>query len=266
MYLRGNKSLSLRPMRPADIATVLSIIEQYDQDDVDDANETYHQGLSNQFCLCEQDQVVGVVGAKPIANTDRSFGLSWTYVDRSVRRGGQPIQMLQWVLDIIREQEGRRVFVHSSDYIDPERGDIYREARDAYNNAGFVQELKQPGYYGEDEALIIYGMRLIPKEENEIVMNLGDVRLTDVDEIPETDGAFWLAWELVDQGKGTKPQDFQKVIDQVREWDGRSIYMAFPSDVANAPSLVTAARFRACGRLIDYYEDGVDEIHYRYDL
>lgn len=253
-------------MRQSDVPSVLSIVQQYDDDDVDDAHATYQQGLVGQYCLCEHDRVVGVVGAKPIENTDRSYGLSWTYVDRSIRRGGQPAQMLQWILEIIREQNGRRVFVHSSDYLDPEHGDIYREARDAYKHAGFVQELKQPGYYGEDEALIVYGLRLQPKENPEVVMNLGDIRLTDVDEIPETDGAFWLAWELVNQGEGTKPQDFQKVVDQVRQWDGRSIYMAFPSDVANAPTLVTAARFRASGRLLDYYEDGVDEVHYRYDL
>jgi hypothetical protein len=42
--------------------------------------------------------------------------------------------------------------------------------------------------------------------------------------------------------------------------------MAFPSDVANAPSLLTAARFKTAGRLIDYYEDGIDEVHYRLEI
>jgi hypothetical protein len=42
--------------------------------------------------------------------------------------------------------------------------------------------------------------------------------------------------------------------------------MAFPSDVANAASILTAARFKTAGRLVDYYEDGIDEVHYRYEV
>jgi N-acetylglutamate synthase-like GNAT family acetyltransferase len=266
MFHRGDENLSLRPMNRGDIATVLRIIEDYDEDDCEEARETYAAGLDGQYCLCMQATVIGVVGAKHIQGTDGSFGLSWTYIERAQRRSGKGSQMLQWIIEIMKEQDGRKVFVQTSDYIDPEEGDVYRDARESYMQAGFIQELKQPGYYADNESLIVYGMRLCPRETTDVVLKLGEVRLTDVDEIPETDGAYWLAWEMVDDTMGTKPQDFQKVLDQVRSWGGRSIYMAFPSDIATAASLVTAARFRCSGRLIDYYEDGVDEVHYRLDL
>ncbi|MCU0717478.1 MAG: hypothetical protein MUD03_15270, partial [Pirellula sp.] len=63
-----------------------------------------------------------------------------------------------------------------------------------------------------------------------------------------------------------KPADLEKVVREVRSWGGRAIYMAFPSDLSGVAPLMSAARFRLAGRLIDYYEDGVDELHYRLDI
>jgi ribosomal protein S18 acetylase RimI-like enzyme len=249
-----------------DIPSALNIIRAYDEDDAEEAQESYGNGIADQYCFCENQAVIGVVGAKPIPDTDGSFGLSWTYLHPDHRRSGKGSRMLQWILEIMRERDGRKAFVQASDYSDPVAGDIYRDARDAYTQVGFVQELRQPDYYAPGESLLVYGLRLCEKEPVTVVLNLEDIKLTDVDEIPETNGAYWLAWELVPQGSGTKPQDFQRVYEQVREWGGRSIYMAFPSDVANASSLLTAARFKTAGRLIDYYEDGVDEVHYRYEI
>lgn len=266
MFKRAEGNLELRPMAPNDIQVALRIINDYDEDDAEEAQETYARGLDGQFCLCENRAVIGVVGGKHIPDTDGSFGLSWTYLQRDHRRSGKGTQMLNWMIEIMKEQDARKVFVHASDYIDPTQGDIYRDARDTYLQVGFTQEIRQPDYYAPGESMLVYGMRLAPREVVNVVLNLDDIKLTDVDEIPETYDAYWLAWELVEQGQGTKPQDFQRIVDEVRGWGGRTIYMAFPSDVANAPNLVTAARFKTSGRLVDYYEDGIDEVHYRYDV
>jgi GNAT superfamily N-acetyltransferase len=266
MLSRSSGNLELRPMAYGDVPFALRIIQQFDEDDAAEAQETYSRSVEDQFCLCENRQVIGVVGAKPIDGTDGSFGLSWTYLAQEHRRSGKGTQMLEWMIEIMKERDGRKAFVHTSDYVDPVAGDVYRDAREAYQHVGFAQELKQSDYYGRGESLLVYGLRLCEREPVEVAFNLDDIRLTDLDEIPETDGAYWLAWEMVPQGKGHKPQDFQRIFDQVRSWEGRSIYMAFPSDVANASNLLTSARFRTSGRLVDYYEDGVDEVHYRYDL
>jgi GNAT superfamily N-acetyltransferase len=266
MFRRTEGSLELRPMMSNDIPMALRIIHDYDVDDAAEAQETYQRGIDGQFCLCENRAVIGVVGAKHIPDTDGSFGLSWTYLQRDHRRSGKGTRMLNWMIEIMKEQDARKAFVHASDYIDPQQGDIYRDARDTYMQVGFTQEIRQPDYYAPGESMLVYGMRLAPREVGDTVLNLDDIKLTDVDEIPETYDAYWLAWELVAQGQGTKPQDFQRIFDEVRGWGGRTIYMAFPSDVANASTLVTAARFKTSGRLIDYYEDGIDEVHYRYDV
>jgi hypothetical protein len=265
MY-RGDQSLELRPMQVRDIPLALSIIREYDDEDADEAAESYGNGIEDQYCLCENGHVIGVIGAKPIDGTDGSFGLSWTYLSLLHRRTGKAVRMLQWMIEIMQERDGRKVFVHATDSRDPQTSEKVREMRDAFQQVGFVEEVRQPDYYAPGESLIVYGLRLCAKEPVNVVLNLDDIKLTDVDEIPETNDAYWLAWELVPQGQGTKPQDFQRVYEQVRSWGGRTIYMAFPSDVANASSLLTAARFRTSGKLIDYYEDGIDEVHYRFDL
>jgi len=266
MLHRIDGNLELRPMVVRDIPVAISIIREYDDDDANEAQETYGNSISDQFCLCENGSAIGVVGAKPIPGTDGSFGLSWTYLHPQHRRTGKGTRMLTWMIEIMKERDGRKAFVHASDYMDPQLGDVYRDARESYQQVGFAQEVRQADYYAPGESMLIYGLRLCEKELVQVVHNMQDVKLTDLDEIPETDGAYWLAWELVSQGQGTKPQDFQKVIDQVRSWDGRVIFMAFPSDVTNAPPLLTAARFKTAGKLIDYYEDGIDEVHYRLEM
>ena len=266
MFQRTEGNLELRPMTESDVPMAVRIIHDYDQDDAAEAQETYQRGFDGQFCLCENRTVIGVVGAKHIPDTDGSFGLSWTYLQRDHRRSGKGTRMLNWMIEIMKEQDARKAFVHASDYVDAIQGDVYRDARDTYVQVGFTQEVRQPDYYAPGESMLVYGLRLSPREVVNVVLNLDDIKLTDVDEIPETNDAYWLAWELVSQGHGTKPQDFQRIFDEVRGWGGRTIYMAFPSDVANASALVTAARFKTSGRLIDYYEDGIDEIHYRYDV
>lgn len=266
MAIRSNGTLELREMKPADMLRALQIISEYDEDDAYDARETYEESIEGQFVLTDNGSVIGVVGANPIENTDRAYGLSWTYLQRADRRSGKGSQMLEWILDWLREIGCRKVFVHASDYNDPEDGDIYFDAREAYIRVGFMQELRQPDFYSPGEAMLVYGMRLQPKENIEILPNMDSVRITDVDEIPETNDAYWIAWELEDRGPGSHPSDFDKLFREVRNWGARSLYMAFPSDVAKAHSLLSTARFRVAGRLLDYYEDGVDEVHYRYDV
>lgn len=264
--IKSNGTLELRAMSESDISRVLSIIAEYDEDDAYDAKETYEESIDHQYCLFERNQLIGVIGAKPIENTLDSFGLSWTYLQRADRRSGKGSQMLTWVIDIMREQGGRKAFVHASDYLDPDEGDVYFDAREAYMRIGFAQELKHPDYYAPGESMLVYGMRLQPRGELNNNRILDDIKITDVDEIPETNNAFWIAWELVNPGQGSTTADLERVFKEVRSWGGRSIFMAFPSDVVKANELLPSAKFRIAGRLMDYYEDGIDEIHFRYDL
>jgi len=218
-----------------------------------------------QYALELDSRVIGVTGASLADGTDRTFGISWTYLERKFTGRGFGGLMLEKLIDAMRAQGGRKAFVNTSDYYDPEDGDVYRDAREAYKSVGFVEEMRHANYYEKGEAQISYGMRLEPQEADPVrEFNQKKIRLTDVDEIPECDGAYWLAWELDDEG--TDPSSFKMIAEQVAEWGGRVIFMAFPSDVEQAPSFMTSCRFRADGSLVDYYNDGTDELHYRFDI
>ncbi|WP_205855172.1 GNAT family N-acetyltransferase [Pirellula sp. SH-Sr6A] len=266
MSTHANSNLGFRPMRSADMLRALQIISEYDEDDAYDARETYEESIEGQFVLTEQEKVIGVVGAKLIENTDRAYGMSWTYLQKSDRRTGKGTLMLEWMLEWLKEHEARKVFVQASDYHDPTIGDIYFDAREAYKRVGFMQELRQPDFYAPGEAMIVYGLHLETKQFAAPEEQEADILITDVDEIPETNDAFWVAWEVADPGQGSKPIDLEKVVREVRSWGGRAIYMAFPSDLSCVAPLMSAARFRMAGRLLDYYEDDVDEVHYRLDV
>ncbi len=256
---------TFRPMTPSDTNAALAIINDHDEDDFEWAQKTYAEGLWGQYVLELDSRVIGVTGAELIEGTDQSYGISWTYLERSFIGRGHGKTMLEKLIARIKEVGGRKAFVNTSDYYDPEDGDVYRDARKTYQAVGFVEEMRHARYYDESESQITYGLRLRdggPDGQRE--PNRMKIRLTDVDEIPECDGAYWLAWELDEEG--TSPSSFKMITDQVAEWGGRVIFMAFPSDVEEVGRFMTSCRFRADGFLADYYEDGTDELHYRFDI
>jgi len=254
-----------RPMTPGDTGKALSIIEDHDEDDFEWAQQTYAAGLSGHYVLELDSHVVGVTGANLIDGTDRTYGISWTYLERSFIGRGHGRTMLESLIDRIRAEGGRKAFVNTSDYYDLEDGDIYRDAREAYRAVGFAEEMRHADYYDKDESLVSYGMRLQERQPNvNPESNQKKIRLTDVDEIPECEGAYWLAWELDDEG--TDPADFRMIAEQVAQWGGRVVFMAFPSDVEQVNEFMTSCRFRPDGALFDYFEDGTDELHFRFDI
>ena len=109
MFRRAEGNLELRPMASNDIQMALRIIQDYDEDDAAEAQETYSRGIDGQFCLCENRSVIGVVGGKHIPDTDGAFGLSWTYLQRDHRRSGKGTQMLNWMIEIMKEQDAQSV-------------------------------------------------------------------------------------------------------------------------------------------------------------
>jgi N-acetylglutamate synthase-like GNAT family acetyltransferase len=264
LYTEGN--LALRPMQHNDVRQVLEIIAEFDEDDAAEAQQTYEQSLQDQYCLTDNNEVIGVCGFKSIPDTDRTYALSWTYLASNHRHRGKGSRMLRWLLDLLHSYNARKLFVSTSDYRDPEDGDIYRSAREAYAEVGFKEELRHRDFYAPGESMISLGLRLQDRMSQANEKSDLAIRLTDVDEIPETDGSYWLAWDQVDISEGTKPQDFRKVIDQVAGWGARHLYMSIPSDIPSATSLMSSSGFKTAGRLIDYFEDGVDEVHYRYDV
>ena len=188
---------TFRPMTERDISAALAIIADHDEDDFEWATQTYQQSLEGQFVLECDGSIAGVTGASPIPDTDRAWGISWTYLQSGVRGRGLGRTLLENLIAELRRNRVRKAFVNTSDYYDPEDGDIYRNAREAYRAVGFEEELRHANFYEKGEAQISYGMRLeAPGPPVNRQLNNKQIRLTDVDEIPECDGAFWLSWNL----------------------------------------------------------------------
>ena len=82
--------------------------------------------------------------------------------------------------------------------------------------------------------------------------------MTGVDEIPETDDAYYIGWEFTD-GPGASADDVGAIVQQVRKWQGRTVFMGMPSNAVGVASLFLSSRFRAEGQLADFYADGVHE-------
>ena len=252
-------------MTPNDISEALTIINAHDEDDFAWAKTTYAESLDGQYVLELNSRLIGVTGAVPVEGTDRTYGISWTYLTKEFIGRGYGRILLDNIIEQIRNEGCRKVFVNTSDYFDPDDGDIYRDARETYRAVGFIEEMKHADYYDKNEAQISYGMRLEPRgPDTPHDMNTKQIRLTDVDEIPECNGAYWLAWELDEEG--TDPSSFSMIADQVKEWGGRVIFMAFPGDLTHLSDFTTRCRFRKDGALFDYYEDGTDELHFRHDI
>lgn len=97
-------------------------------------------------------------------------------------------------------------------------------------------------------------------------------------EIAETDGAHSFAWTVKEPSgpiqtfvnKFTKPNftvtDLQRGIGAVREGGGRKIFLSFPSNLPLIHQPLKGAGFELLGKLDDYYEPGLHELHFVYHI
>ena len=255
----------LRPMTANDIEEVLAIIAEFDEDDAEESHAEYREDLQGHFVWTDRGRITGVTGAVPIEFTSASYSLATTCIAPQASE-----ETLQWMVDevcrLLSEAGSRRLFAELSDYIDPEDGDVYRPLRRALTNLDFQVELTHRGYYDRTESQIIWGRRLREAQYEERPAETRGIRLTDIDEIPGTEGCFWLMWELDETATSLTRADLKKIADQVRSWDGRSVFMAFPSGFSEVDSTMQNSGFRFDGRLSDFYDDGVDQLRFRFDL
>jgi predicted GNAT family acetyltransferase len=208
--------------------------------------------------------VFGVTGGRYIDGTDQTFALSWTYLHPEHRGQGLGKLMVERILAELQQQGARKVFANTSDYVNEKCVDVYRAARELYVAVGFQEELRHPHYFDRHETLVALGYRLRPHAPEQIEFDERGIVVTDVDEIPETDDAYYINWEFAEEG-GATADDVAEVVKQVRQWKGRNVFIGIPSNAPNVASLFLASRFRAEGQLSDFYADGLHERHFRFD-
>ena len=266
MEASQSTDFDLRPMEPADVRAVLEIVRQHDDDDYRSAQQSYRESLEDHFVLTRDQLVIGCTGAREIEGTERSFRLSWTYVHPQYQGMGCEPRMLKLLFDELRNWDARKLFVNASDYYDVQHANRFDQLLKAYQSLGFVQELLHPHYYDRDESLITFGKRLqeTTQRGERMPSDLGAV-LTGVDEIPETDDAYFIGWELSEDEPST-PAELAALVQKARKWRGRVIFVGVPSDAPQVNQLFQNGGFSREGQLRDFYADGVDELHFRFDL
>lgn len=263
------QGVEFRPMQSNDVKRVLEIIRQHDEDDFEEARKSYSQGIEGQFVLTVDNKIVGATGAEPDEETDQTWWLSWTYLDAERQGTGLGAVMIVKMLEELRERGARKVFVSTSDYVDLARGEVYRDAMLAYKRLGFVEELRHANYYERNEAQIVLGYRVGPDPLN-VRQAEPDPRaaiLLGYDEIPETDSAFFVDWEFTDdEDEGSATDEAEDLISHAESHGGRVLFISTPSNATRLIGLLQTAGFMEEGRLLDFYEDGLDDVHFRYDI
>jgi GNAT superfamily N-acetyltransferase len=256
-------------MSPDDVQTALQIIRAHDQDDYETAIQSYENyGVEDQYVLEAESRVIGVTGIRYIPDTDRSYFLSWTYLDPGFRGRGLGTAMLEELLSVLEQRGVRKLFVNTSDLMDPKQDQVYRDAIKMYETLGFRLELNYRDYYEPGESRLTYGRRIGPLYALRPVFepDPAGVRLLGIEEIAETDDAYFVEWEFCEDGSMFASQDLVQLARQAKEWDARCVFAGFPSNLPQMEQSVEGAGFSNCGRLVDFYEDGLDEVHYRLDL
>ncbi len=259
----------LRPMKARDLEAVLNIIREHDEDDSEEAEESYEEfGVEGQYVLTEGGKVVGVTGYRPVDVSDNSYWLSWTYLAPQSRGRGLGRAMLDQLMGILTELGARKLFVNTSDYAEPDEDPLYEDAHKLYEALGFRLELSYKDYYVAGESRLTYARRLgaLYGLRPKIEPDEGGVELLDLFEIAETDGAFAIDWDYAEDESMFSPQDLEKLSREARDAGARCVFVGFPSSLVRVPEVMGQARFVECGRLVDFFEDGLDEVHYRLDL
>jgi ribosomal protein S18 acetylase RimI-like enzyme len=254
-------------MQSADVPAALAIIKQHNSDDYDVAKQSYRRSIEGQYVLERAGTVLGLTGWREIPEADRTYWLSWTYLAQQERGQGLGIGMLSALLDILRQRDARKIFVFTSDLgqRDGKAGD-YSQAIQVYQRLGFIEELRHPDYYDPGESLIALGLRIEETYTPEPAPpELRNARLIGAEEIVETNDAYAIDWELV-SGQGASPEDVSQMVEQVRAWGGRVLFADLASDAPLAQGLFLAGGFTQAGRLSDFYEDGIDAVHYRLNV
>ena len=259
-----------RPMKPGDIEPALQIIGLCDEDDREWAAETYsNRGLQGQFVSTHNKVVKGVTGYVPAAGTIGAVWLSWTYLHPEARGRGIGSAALLCLFEKLEKMNFRKIFVSMSDYCDDDNGALYADALNMYEKAGFSLELQHPDYYEPGETQILLGREMNPKKPvldpsptNKHTVD--NINLVDTFPVDETDKVFAIDWEFVD---GNEPLTAEAITafarEQAQSKGIRSLFISVPEDHTFIVRNLTDAGFENVGRLKDFFQRDVGEIHLR---
>jgi hypothetical protein len=183
--------------------------------------------------------------------------------------------MFMALLDVLRDEDVRKVFIKVSNYEDPEDGKIYERAHQLYQSAGFELELTNKDFYDLSEDQFIYSktlrVRAADEEVAEVLEEKPVIRFNGMYEIAECDGAYTFSW-IVEEKKALfgkrsfSVDDLLIGLKAVKSDGGRKVFLTFPSNLPLIHQPLQNAGFKFVGELKDYYENGVNEMHFSHSL
>ena len=261
--------VSDRLYQEGDLARVLEIISEHDEDDAEEAEKSLNSSHDINWVAVRNGIVVGISGYERVLGTDKTAYLSWTYVQKAYCGKGIGSQLLDAVLDHARGEGCRLMLVKLSDYIESGASiSIYNAAKQLYLKKGFTTQIFCNDFYDEGEGIEILSVRLqnsadTPKIKDEKPR----LAFFGLREISETHGAYTFDWNSppgfsFSSKRNFSKDDIQLGLDAAENACARAVFLTFPSNLPLIHRPLQQAGFKYLGEIKDYYEDGLDEMHF----
>jgi len=265
--------MNIRPMNQSDIGVVVGVIDSHDEDDADDARSDFEESGTETHWVAEIDGgIIGICGYRQVPETHGSGWISWTYVHKDNCGTGVGKKLFQHTMEHAIDAGAQKLFIKVSNYVDEGGKKIYQTATKMYESFGFECEVTSKDFYDDGEDQLIYAKNLFPNPESEVDKENEKpvVRFVDIYEIAETNGAYSFRWEVFKksffQKRSFTVDDLHVGLRAVKERGGRIVFLTFLSNLPLIHSPLASAGFKLVGKLTNYYEPGVHELHFVHRL
>lgn len=264
----------IRLYRVEDLEKVVQLIAEHDQDDADSAEDTLNSEDCINWVSILDSEIVGVSGYERVRGTDKSSYLSWTYVAKERCGHGIGTQLLDVVLGHAKSEDCRLMLVKVSDYIEPGKSvSLYDTANRLYIKSGFERQIYCNDFYDEGEGIEIMSLRLRKSDPETLKLKDEKPRLEfcGLREIAETKGAYTFDWRVpsglsVFTKRNFSVNDIEIGLSAASTAGARAVFLTFPSNLPLIHKPLQLAGFKYLGEIKDYYEDGLNEMHFIYQF
>ncbi|MCU7853746.1 MAG: GNAT family N-acetyltransferase [Candidatus Thiodiazotropha sp. (ex Monitilora ramsayi)] len=265
--------MNIRVMEERDLQRVVELIGETDDDDAEDAqNEFEFDGVEHHWVAELEGMVIGVSGYRQVPQTQGTGWVSWTYIDPVHQGKGHGRALFEFVIDQARKFGAEKLFIKVSNYVDENGINIYEKACRMYESFGFECELVSKDFYGEGEDQLIYSMCLVTEQntEDEKENEKPVIRFFEIFEIAGTEGAYSFGWQVEKKSllnkRSFSVMDLNTGLEAVRQQGGRIVFLTFLSNLPLIHEPLSKAGFKFVGKLKDYFEPGVHELHFVHRL
>lgn len=259
-------SFEIVPFEPKHLGPIVDLITLHDEDDGEASSYDLEQQSDNHWVAVDDGQVVGISGYRMVPSTDGTSYLSWTYVHPDFCNKGIGRSLLNFVIGDAKSIGSKKMFVKVSNYDDGT--DQYQYAMSLYQSVGFVHEITNQDFYDVGEDQIILGLDLTHESPgmDEVKDEKPTIRFDGIFNIFETEGAYTFSWGVQKNplfgARSFTVQDLYTGLRAVHEDGGRIVFLTFPSNLPLIHKPLQEAGFKYVGSLKNYFEMGIDEMHF----